>query len=106
MGGGVTGFLAAYGALFAVTRPAMVAAILWGLWIGLGRTMSAQETRQATWLTVAVVLVTWLVAAWLPAGVGAFEPEMPIPLLPLAIFLPLIIGFLVLRGGGRLSAAE
>jgi hypothetical protein len=30
---------------------------------------------------------------------------MPIPLLPLAIFLPLIIAFLVLRGAGRIRAA-
>ena len=71
MGGGLTDFLAAYRALFAVTRPAIVAAILWGLWIGLGRTTPAPEARQVTWLTVAVVLVTWLVAAWNAAlGIG------------------------------------
>ncbi|HLZ02454.1 MAG TPA: hypothetical protein VKR55_09925 [Bradyrhizobium sp.] len=105
MSGDVSGFLAAYGALVALQRSAIVAAILWGLWIGLGRTMSAPEARQATWLTVAGVLITWLVAVWLLAGVGAFEPGMPIPLLPPAIVLPLIIGFVALRSADRIRAA-
>jgi hypothetical protein len=105
MSSSVIGYLTAYGALAAVTRPAMVAAILWGLWIGLARTVPAPEARQATWLTVAVVLVAWLVITWLLAGVGAFEPGLRIPLLPLAIILPLIVGFVVLRGAGPVRAA-
>jgi hypothetical protein len=105
MSGAANGFLLAYGALVSVQRPVIVAAILWGLWIGLGRTRSAPEARQAIWLSVAGVLVTWLVATWVMAGVGAFEPGMSIPLLPLAILLPLIIGFLVLRGAGVIHAA-
>jgi hypothetical protein len=105
MSEGVIGYLAAYGALAAVWRPAIVAAILWGLWIGLSRTVSAPAARQAAWLTVAVVLVAWMVATWLLAGVGVFQPGLRIPFLPLAIILPLIVGFLVLRGEGRIRAA-
>jgi hypothetical protein len=105
MNGGVTGYLTAYGDLVAVTRPAMVAAILWGLWIGLGRTVAAPAARQATWLTAAVVLAAWLIVAWLLAGLGAFAPGGRIPLLPLAIVLPLVVGFLALRGAGPIRAA-
>jgi hypothetical protein len=105
MSDGVIGYLAAYGALAAVWRPAIVAAILWGLWVGLSRTVATPETRQTTWLTAAVVLVAWMVVAWLLAGVGAFAPGGRIPLLPLAIFVPQIVGFLALRGEGRIRAA-
>jgi hypothetical protein len=105
MGDGLSGYLAIYGALVAVARPAIVAAILWGLWTGLSRLPIEAGTRLATWLAVALPLVAWLAAAWAIALSGAFQAGSGIPLLPLAIVIPLLVGFFVLGRAERIRAA-
>jgi hypothetical protein len=83
----------------AVLRIIILALVLFGLWRGLAATNVPAATRRNRWLAVAIVLVAWAAIAW-PLGVpGVFEQGSGADfLLPLAIFLPLIIGLpLLLR---------
>jgi hypothetical protein len=64
-----------------------------GLWLGLERTTLTARQRCATWLAVVVADTLWLAVTWSAAinavfGAGATR----LPLLPLAIFLPVLIG--------------
>jgi hypothetical protein len=66
-----------------------------GLWLGLESTDLPPGQRRTTWLAVMIPYTLWMAVAWSAAisGVfftGALPP--PLPLLPLAIFLPVIIG--------------
>ena len=70
-----------------------------GLWLGLESTNLTSDQRRTTWLAVMIPYTLWMAIAWSAAinGVfltGALPP--PVPLLPLAIFLPMIIGAPVL----------
>jgi hypothetical protein len=76
-----------------VVRSIIVAVILIGLWRGLSDTNVTAPTRRNRWLTVAIVLVGWLAVTWTFAVAGIFQQGSAADfLLPLAIFLPLIIG--------------
>ena len=64
-----------------------------GLWLGLERTGLAPGQRRTTWLAVMVPYTLWGAVAWSAAINGAFRAgASAVPLLPLAIFLPVIIG--------------
>lgn len=64
-----------------------------GLWLGLERTDLTQDQRLATWLAVAIPYTLWFAVAWSGAIDGAFRADASsLPLLPLAIFLPVIVG--------------
>src|SRR5271165_6897024 len=64
-----------------------------GLWLGLERTGLTPGQRRTTWLAVMVPYTLWAAAAWSAAINGVFRPgASALPLLPLAIFLPVIIG--------------
>jgi len=64
-----------------------------GLWLGLENTELAADQRRATWLAVMVPYTLWFAVAWSAAIDGAFHTDAsPLPILPLAIFLPVIIG--------------
>jgi len=64
-----------------------------GLWLGLERTDLTQGQRRTTWLAFMVPFTLWAAVAWTAAINGVFRTSAsPLPLLPLAIFLPLIIG--------------
>ena len=64
-----------------------------GLWLGLESTDLTPDQRRATWLAVMVPYTLWFAVAWTAAINGVFRTgASPLPLLPLAIFLPLIIG--------------
>jgi hypothetical protein len=64
-----------------------------GLWLGVQRTDLTAEQRRSTWLAVMVPYTLWAAVAWSTAINGVFRPgASPLPLLPLAIFLPVIIG--------------
>src|SRR5712672_4200541 len=64
-----------------------------GLWLGLERTDLTQGQRRTTWLAIMVPFTLWAAVAWTAAIDGVFRTSAsPLPLLPLAIFLPLIIG--------------
>jgi hypothetical protein len=64
-----------------------------GLWLGLERTELTSGQRRTTWLTVMIPLTLWAAIVWSAAINGVFRTgASPLPLLPLAIFLPVIIG--------------
>jgi hypothetical protein len=69
------------------------AVIAVGLWLGLERTELASNQRRMTWLAVMVPYTLWFAVAWSAAINGGFQTgASPLSMLPLAIFLPVIIG--------------
>jgi hypothetical protein len=63
------------------------------LWLGLESTDLTPDQRRTTWLAVMIPDTLWFAVAWSMAINGAFTTgASPLPMLPLAIFLPLIIG--------------
>ena len=69
--------------------------IAMGLWIGLGNTDLTADQRRATWLALLVPYTLWMAISWSAAihGVFRLDTSTPsLPLLPMAIFLPVIIG--------------
>jgi hypothetical protein len=64
-----------------------------GLWLGLENTDLAPEQRRTTWLVLMVPFTLWASIAWTAAINGAFRTgTSPLPLLPAAVLLPVIIG--------------
>jgi hypothetical protein len=64
-----------------------------GLWLGLEQTSLTPGQRRATWLAIMIPDTLWFAVAWSAAINGVFHPgTTPLPALPLAIFLPVIIG--------------
>jgi hypothetical protein len=64
-----------------------------GLWIGLEGTELTPSERRTTWLAIMIPYTLWFSVAWSAAMNGVFVTgASPVPLLPLAIFLPAIIG--------------
>src|SRR5258708_21195658 len=64
-----------------------------GLWLGLERTDLTPGQRRTTWLAIMVPFTLWAAVAWTAAINGVFRMgAFPLPLLPSAIFLPVIIG--------------
>lgn len=64
-----------------------------GLWLGLERTSLAPGQRRATWLAIMIPDTLWFAVAWSAAINGVFHPDITsLPALPMAIFLPVIIG--------------
>jgi len=64
-----------------------------GLWLSLERTDLTPGQRRTTWLAIMVAFTLWAAVAWTAAINGVFRTgASPLPLLPSAIFLPVIIG--------------
>src|SRR5438270_8510357 len=64
-----------------------------GLWLGLERTDLTPGQRRTAWLAIIVPFTLWAAVAWTAAINGVFHTAAsPLPLLPSAIFLPVIIG--------------
>ncbi|SEA17752.1 MFS transporter [Paraburkholderia sartisoli] len=64
-----------------------------GLWLGLERTDLTPGQRRTTWLAVMIPDTLWFAVAWSAAINGVFRTgASPLPLLPLAIFLPVMTG--------------
>jgi len=64
-----------------------------GLWLGLERIALTSSQRRATWLTIMVPYTLWFAVAWGVAINGGLQTAAsPLPILPLAIFLPVIVG--------------
>src|SRR5262245_36017404 len=88
-----------------LSRVVIHSVVLGGLWLGLARASFDYATRLRVWLAVAITYTAWVVLiSWLALG-GAFEfkPGKLSPL-PLAIFLPLIVGLPLLLRWRRLTA--
>src|SRR5260221_8951413 len=74
-------------------RLAIHVLIALGLWLGLERAELAPAQRRNAWLCVMIPLTLWLALIWGSAINGVFRGGVaPFPLLPFAIFLPVIIG--------------
>jgi hypothetical protein len=77
-----------------------------GLWLGLERTALTAGQRRATWLAVMIPDTLWFAVAWSAAVNGVFRTgASPLPFLPLAIFLPVIIGAPLLLLSKRVGQA-
>ena len=64
-----------------------------GLWLGLESAELTPAQRRTTWLAVMVPYTLWFAVAWSAAINGVFlTGASPLPVLPLAVFLPVIIG--------------
>jgi hypothetical protein len=64
-----------------------------GLWLGLESTGLTPSQRRTTWLAVMIPDTLWFAVTWSAAINGVFiTGASGLPLLPLAIFLPVIIG--------------
>jgi hypothetical protein len=64
-----------------------------GLWLGLERTDLAPGQRRTTWLAIMVPFTLWAAVAWTASIDGVFRTSASaLPLLPLAIVLPVIVG--------------
>ena len=75
-----------------------------GLWLGLESTDLTPGQRRTTWLAVMIPYTLWFAIAWSAAINGAFRTgTSPLPVLPLAIFLPVIIGVPLLLLSKRLG---
>jgi hypothetical protein len=73
------------------------------LWLALERSTMAQAQRRAVWLAVMVPYTLWLAVIWSAAVNGVFRPGNGPPLLPLAIFVPVIIGTPLLLRSRRIG---
>lgn len=74
-----------------------------GFWLGLERTELNQVQRRNTWLGVMIPFTLWLAVIWSAALNGVFPDVSPIPLIPLAVFLPVIIGVPILLRSKRMG---
>jgi hypothetical protein len=75
-----------------------------GLWLGLGQTSLTAGQRRATWLAIMIPDTLWFAFAWSAAINGVFHPgPTPLPLLPSAILLPVIIAAPVLLFSKRVG---
>jgi len=80
------------------------ALIALGLWLGLESTDLTPEQRRTTWLAVMIPYTLWFAVAWSAAINGALRPGVSaLPALPLAIFLPVIIGVPLLLRSKRIG---
>ena len=74
-------------------RLAAYGLIVLGTWLGLERTDLTPGQRRATWLAIMVPFTLWAAVAWSAAINGVFRTDYSqLPLLPAAIFLPVVIG--------------
>jgi len=98
--------LQASGVPTVTSRLAIHIAIALGLWLALERTGLTQRRRLGVWLAVVVPYTLWLAVIWSAAVNGVFRPGNNIlPLVPLAIFLPLIVGVPILLRSKRIGEA-
>jgi len=74
-----------------------------GLWLGLESTGLTSDQRRTTWLAVMIPYTLWMAVAWSGAINGVFRTGAGLPALPLAIFLPVIIGAPLLLSSKRVG---
>jgi len=88
-----------------VVRLTIHATVLTGLWVALTRTTFDQRTRVMIWLALALPFTLWLALIWTLALNGALV-QVPggVPRIPLAIFVPVILGLVLLLRSKRVAA--
>ena len=87
-----------------ISRVSIHVMIALGLWLGLERSELTPGQRRNAWLAVMIPFTLWLALIWAAAINGVFRPGVsPLPLLPLAIFLPVIIGAPIVLRSRRLG---
>lgn len=74
-----------------------------GLWLGLESADLTAGQRRTTWLAVIIPYTLWMAIAWSAAINGVFRTGTGLPTLPLAIFLPVIIGAPLLLSSKRVG---
>jgi len=74
-----------------------------GLWLALERTELSLSQRRNVWLALLIPFTLWLAVIWGAAINGVFKPGNVPPLLPFAIFLPVIIGVPMLLRSKRVG---
>jgi hypothetical protein len=80
------------------------AIIALGLWLGLERAELSPTQRRNTWLAVMIPYTLWMAVMWSAAINGAFRlGPGPVPLLPLAILVPVIVGAPILLRSRRIG---
>jgi hypothetical protein len=82
------------------------AMMMLGLWLGLERTELSPVQRRNVWLAVIIPYTLWMALIWSAAINGLFRPgatAIPIPLVPLAILVPVIIGAPMLLRSRRIG---
>jgi hypothetical protein len=91
-----------------VTRLIIHGIILVGLWLGLSRTDFTGGTRVGLWLAIAAPFTVWLAVVWGLAVNGVFQAIPGIirvpPPLPVAIFLPVLVGLVLLMRSNRIAS--
>jgi hypothetical protein len=96
--------LPASGVPSTASRLAIHSAIVLGLWLALERTELAPRMRLGVWLAIVVPYTLWLAIIWSAAINGVFRPGgNALPLVPLAIFLPVIVGVPILLRSKRIG---
>jgi len=94
-------FIAPFGSI----RLLSLALVLLGLWLGLQRTAYDRHTQILIWFAVAVPLLLWLALVWQSALAGVFQPGWSrVPLIPAAIFLPLLLALMLLMRSSHIAA--
>jgi hypothetical protein len=74
------------------------------LWQALTQTVMTPAQRRNVWLSIMIPFTLWLAVIWSGAINGVFRPgAVPFPLLPIAIFLPVIIGAPILLRSKRVG---
>jgi hypothetical protein len=84
-------------------RLAIHIALVLGLWLALERTALMPRRRLGVWLALVVPYTLWLAVIWSGAINGVFRPGNAPPLLPFAIFLPVIVGVPILLRSKRVG---
>ena len=75
-----------------------------GLWLGLERSALTPGQRRLTWLAVMLPDTLWFAVAWSAAVNGVFRTgASPLPFLPLAILLPVMVGAPLLLSSKRVG---
>ena len=88
-----------------ISRLTIQTLILAALWIALSRAGFAGNQRLRIWLAVALPFTAWLVVVWWIAFTGGFRVRPGVPSIPAAIFIPVILGLIILLRSKRIAAA-
>jgi len=88
-------------------RAVILAALLVGLWVGLRRAGLDRNDRLLTWLGVALPMLLWLFVVLGLAEGGVFIPGAvrPVPALPIAAMLPVLVALPLLLRSRNIAAA-